>query len=451
MRTLTLNIGRTSLGLPSIEVSVRLPRARPVVKPIGLAPLLIGSDPELVDVALADERISKRHCAVEITERGLRVRDLGSKNGVYVGEMRVADATIPLDTVITLAQVASVSFRETGPTTQIPLTSEVSFGAAVGGSPPMRALFAVLERAARTEETILLLGESGTGKEILARAIHDRSARKGGPFMPFDCGAVSPQLMEASLFGHVRGAFTGASNDHEGVLAASAGGTLFLDEIGELPLELQPKLLRALESRVYQPVGSREWRPFTGRIVAATHRDLGNAMRERRFRDDLYYRLAIVNVRVPPLRERREDVELLVEQFLHDMSPPRELRDLPPHALAMLEAHEWPGNVRELKNVVTRLVLFGDVREAFDDAGMSAAGSPHRIASSFRALLGLGLRDARDEMIAEFERWFVSEKLKAASGSVSGAAQAMGVSRQFLHRLMSRYAIKSVRGPSGDA
>ncbi len=234
----------------------------------------------------------------------------------------------------------------------------------------MRALFARLERTAATQETILLLGESGTGKELLARGIHDQSSRKDGPFVVFDCSAVAPTLLEAELFGFVKGSFTGAHASRAGLLEQANGGTLFIDEIGELPLELQPKLLRALEARQTRRIGGAGHVQFDARIVAATHRDLAAKIASREFREDLYYRLAVVEVLVPPLRERKVDIPLLVERFLAAHVPPHSLDDLPPNALSMLESHHWPGNVRELRNAAARLVLFpNNVEEAFSRAG----------------------------------------------------------------------------------
>jgi transcriptional regulator with PAS, ATPase and Fis domain len=378
---------------------------------------------------------------VQLTEQGIRVQDAGSKNGTFIGDSRIKDALVTLDTIVTLAQSIAITFHEVGAAQRLALAREASFGTAIGASAVMRLLFGTLEQGARAGETVLIMGESGTGKELLARAVHEKSAHHDGPFIPFDCGAVSPQLIEAELFGHVRGAFTGATYDNPGALASAAGGTLFLDEVGELPLDLQPKLLRALEARTFLPVGSRTWQPFTGRVVAATNRDLASQVRDRVFREDLYYRLAVISVRVPPLRERVEDIELLVERFLHEMTPPRTLAQLPPNALAMLKSHDFPGNVRELKNTVLRLVLFGNVDHAIERRAPDEPAAA--VFTGSDALLELPLREARDQLVGVFERWFLVEKLRVAKGNVSRAAEAMGVSRQFLHRLLLQHDIKA--------
>jgi transcriptional regulator with PAS, ATPase and Fis domain len=323
-----------------------------------------------------------------------------------------------------------------GGTVLVPLSVDSRFGDAIGASIPMRALFARLERAASADVTVLLLGETGTGKELLAQGIHAASDRRDGPFVPFDCGAVPPTLIEAELFGYVRGAFTGANADHKGILAEADGGTLFLDEIGELPLDLQPKLLRALEARQFRRVGGRGHESFDARVVAATHRPLRQDVANGLFRQDLFYRLAVVEARVPPLRERREDVELLVARFLAAQSPFRSIRDLPSGTVAMLQAHDWPGNVRELKNAISRLLLFPesalDLDDGIDRSAMTQGSLP----------LHLPLRDAREQIVETFERAYIVAKLTASAGTVSRAADAMQVSRQFLHRLMDRYDIR---------
>jgi DNA-binding NtrC family response regulator len=342
----------------------------------------------------------------------------------------------------------------------VSLSSSARFGEAVGQSVAMRALFAKLERAAASTGTILLLGESGTGKEVLARAIHAESPRGSGPFVVFDCSAIAPNLLESELFGHVRGAFSGAVGPREGLLEQAHGGTLFIDEIGELPLELQPKLLRALEARQVRRLGSADWRAFDTRVVAATHRDLRARIAEGSFREDLYYRLAVVEAHVPALRDHKDDIPLLVERFLVAQSPPRKLADLPPHALPLLMAHDWPGNIRELRNTVMRLLLFPNLLEEAigfatapkkTDRPSVPAGAPPSeepaAASkdnpgSLGALLGLPLREAREMVVEHFERAYVAAKLREYNGNISRVADAIGVSRQLVYRLVDRYDLR---------
>jgi transcriptional regulator with PAS, ATPase and Fis domain len=368
------------------------------------------------------------------TPKGVMLRDLDSKNGTFVDRVRIGAAYIDSRSDITLGstklRMEIASAKQT-----LALSRGQSFGAALGASLQMRALFALLQRAALTHETVLLLGESGTGKELLARAIHDASPRASGPFAVFDCSAVVPTLVEAELFGYVKGAFTGANNNTPGLFEQARGGTVFIDELGELPLDLQPKLLRAIESRHIRRVGSVEWTPIDVRIVAATHRDLRARVATGTFRMDLYYRLAVVEGAVPPLRERPEDIELLVEHFLASQVPPRILADLPPNTLAMLRNHQWPGNVRELRNIITRLMLFPE-RPGFD-AMPTATAQP----AAQPSVMHLPLREARDLVVEQFEQQYLTSRLAEHNGNVSRAAEAMGVSRQFLHRLLERHGI----------
>ncbi|MEJ7733406.1 MAG: sigma 54-interacting transcriptional regulator [Polyangiaceae bacterium] len=428
--------------LPALRVVVTPRQGAALEAELGVEPLVVGSDAGC-DLVVADARVSRRHCELRLGERGIVVRDLGSKNGVQIGGVAMLEGVVPPGVELrignsTLAVHAGTALRS------VSLSPGNAFGEALGGSVVMRALFARLERAAQTEETILLLGESGTGKELLARAIHERSNRRGGPFVVLDCSAISPGVVESELFGYVKGAFTDAGAGRLGLLEQAHGGTLMIDEIGELPLELQPKLLRALESRTVRRVGANDYRPFDARVVAATHRDLRARLQAGEFRQDLYYRLAVVEALVPALRDRREDIPLLVERFLAAQSPPRAWADLPGNALELLTAHGWPGNVRELRNVVTRLLLFPGSLASFQPSPTGSTSPP------LAAIAALGLREAREAVLEHFERAYIAIKLAETSGNVSRAATAMGVSRQFLHRLIDRYGLRG-GGDDGGA
>jgi DNA-binding NtrC family response regulator len=437
-RTLTLTLVREGsqecVELPAVRVRLRGPGREDAVVELGLRPVVVGSSPEC-ELVVEDPYVSRRHCQLSLTARGVVVRDLGSRNGTWLGQARVVEAVVGPGVAMSLGHLAlTVETKEE--VVRVPLAMGTRFGEAVGGSVAMRALFALLQRAARTDEPVLLLGESGTGKELLARAIHQASARSGGPFVVFDCGAVAPSLIESELFGYEKGAFSGASTSRVGLLESAGGGTLFLDELGELPLELQPRLLRALESREVRPVGSNQVRRLDLRVVAATHRDLKSRVAAGEFREDLYYRLAVVEARVPPLRERREDIPLLVEQLLAQRTPPCTLADLPSHALEMMAAHTWPGNVRELRNTLSRLLLFPGGGE------LMPAAAPAPGAGEVGKLGALPFHEARESVVAEFERRYVTEQLRAHGGNVSAAARAMGVSRQFLHKLITQHGLK---------
>jgi two-component system, NtrC family, response regulator GlrR len=440
LSALTLSVLRHAqqewLHVPTLRVVVRPPKGAPAAALLGLEPMVVGS--RGADLLVQDRTISGRHCLLRLTEEGVVVRDLGSKNGLVLAGVRLKEAVLPPGAQLLLGQ-SVLSLELAGTPQQRPLWPEPHFGAALGTSVRMRALFAQLHRAAAGDETVLLLGESGTGKELLARAIHDASPRRDGPWVVFDCSAVAPSLIEAELFGAVRGAFTGAVEPREGLAAQAHGGTLFLDEVGELPLELQPKLLRMLESREVRPLGGTRPRPVDVRVVAATHRPLREQVTSGTFRQDLYYRLAVLEAQVPPLRERPEDIPLLVEHLLAAQTPPRTLAELPPHALEMLQAHQWPGNVRELRNAVTRLTLFPSLGSLHPGAEASAAlPSPEARA--------LPLREAREAVIQAFERGFIRRHLEENGGNVSAAARRMGISRQLLHRMMVEHG---VRAPGG--
>jgi transcriptional regulator with PAS, ATPase and Fis domain len=425
-----------AVELPDVRVVVTPQNGPPIEATLGVAPLVVGTSADC-DVVVPDPRVSRRHCELRITPRGVLLTDLGSKNGSFINDVLIHEGFLSPGAVASLGG-ASLTVRVGGAPSLVPLSTSASFGDALGGSVPMRALFARLERAAATSETILLLGDSGTGKEVLARAIHDRSPRREGPFVVFDCSAVAPSLVEAELFGYMKGAFTGAQASRAGLLEQASGGTLFIDELGELPIELQPKLLRALEARQVRRIGAAAYAAFDARVVAATHRDLQGHIAAGAFREDLYYRLAVVEAIVPPLRERKEDIPLLVERFLAVQVPPRSLADLPPNAMELLKGHHWPGNVRELRNTVARLVLFPHLADQ-----AIARVAPRRDDAGVAQLAALTLREARDIVVEQFERSFVAVKLREHGGNVSRAAASMGVSRQLVHRLMERYGIRS--------
>ncbi|WP_232293159.1 sigma 54-interacting transcriptional regulator [Stigmatella aurantiaca] len=437
LSSITLSVFRHAqqdwIHVPALRVVVRPPRGEPVAALLGLEPLVVGS--RGADLLVPDRTISGKHCLLRLTEEGVLLRDLGSKNGLVMAGVRLKEALLIPGAQVMMGQ-SVLSLELTGPPQQVPLWPEPHFGGALGASVRMRALFAQLHRVATGTETVLLLGESGTGKELLARAIHDASPRRDGPFVVFDCSAVAPSLIEAELFGAVKGAYTGAIQSREGLAEQANGGTLFLDEVGELPLELQPKLLRMLEAREVRPLGGSSVRTVDVRVVAATHRPLREQVSAGSFRQDLYYRLAVIEAHVPPLRERPEDIPLLVERLLASQSPPRTLADLPPHALEMLQAHRWPGNVRELRNAVTRLTLFPSLVSLLPGAEAATAHPSQEEPP-------LTLREARDAVIQSFERAYIRRHLEENEGNVSAAARRMGISRQMLHRMMVEHGVRA--------
>jgi len=388
------------------------------------------------DLVLTDDTVSRIHCELEPVPGGMRVRDAGSTNGVFSGGVRVYDAVIPFEARLRLGdtEFAMSALDETVEREQ---TTRDRFGDVLGASPRMRELFADLERIAAADVTLLIEGETGTGKDLVAESVHRASARSAGPFVVFDCGAVSPTLIESELFGHERGAFTGAAQAHEGVFEQADGGTLFLDEVGELPKDLQPKLLRVLEKRQLRRVGGTKVIGFDVRVIAATNRHLRTEVAKDQFRQDLYFRLAAAQASVPALRERMEDLPLLVGHFLSLERPPRSASDISREVWDLLRAYRWPGNVRELRNAVQRLLVTPDraLRELTaagqtPGAAAGAASSPAEV---------LPLRIARREANDTFERDYLAAVLAAAEGNVTRAAGLAEVSRQNIQKMLKKH------------
>jgi len=390
--------------------------------------LVFGSGAE-VDVLLDDPTVSRRHAEVMAVQGGVKVMDLGSKNGTHVAGARVQEALLTSDGEVVLGSTrvkVSVTHMR-GAVGQV-LTQ---FGQYLTESPALGAVLAQLQRASsQSLATVLLQGETGTGKELLAQAVHQASARADGPWVVVDCGAVTASLLESQLFGHAKGAFTGAIEDRKGAFEAAEGGTVFLDELGELPLDLQPKLLRAIEGRTVRRVGENTDRPINVRFVAATHRALEEMVEAGQFRADLYYRVAVVQVKVPPLRQRPEDVPLLADHYVQMLSQGR--CRLAPQAYPALAAYDWPGNARELRNVIERALALSEGSEVGAQALFGVAERP---AASFH--------EAKDQLIHAFERRYVEGLIESHKGNISQAAKEAGLSRNALYALMKRVGVSS--------
>jgi DNA-binding NtrC family response regulator len=321
----------------------------------------------------------------------------------------------------------------------------------VGTTPKMRALLATLQKAAASDATVLLEGETGTGKEGSAEAIHRASHRRDGPFVVVDCGAIPSQLLESELFGSERGAYTGAVTSRTGAFEAASGGTIFLDEIGELHIDLQPKILRALERRHVKRVGANEYRPADVRVIAATNRALRAEVEAKRFRSDLYYRLAVVRIKLPPLRERSADIPLLVEHVLSslgvaDLPESDALRSEP--FLEKLLRYPWPGNIRQLRNYIERCVALG---EANLPPGLDTTPPPPPDASSPPAEISVAepLRVARQRWTNTFERAYLESVLAHHHNNVAAAARTAGVDRIYFYRLLWKHGLRTPNAPPG--
>ncbi len=393
---------------------------------------------------LKDPTVSRLHCALEVGRNAVRVVDSGSTNGTFIDGVRARDADITSGSTLKLGGTSiGVDFDEDS--IRVPLSDKPSLGGIIGHSVEMRRLYAILERVAPTDATVLIQGETGTGKEVVAATLHELSRRAKGPFVAVDCGSISESLIESELFGHVKGSFSGATGNRAGLFEEAEGGTIFLDEIGELPPSLQPKLLRVLESREVRRVGSNVPRKIDVRVVGATNRDLARSVNEGTFREDLYFRLAVVPVQLPPLRARRDDIPALVQHFYERIVGAGELA--PPPLVASLVVRAWPGNVRELRNVVERSISLG----WNEDAEERSAGKtvlPAGLASLVP--VDLGLKEARQAWTEQFENVYVRALLERTDGNVSRAAEAAGVNRRFLQRMMARLGIRSAQEEDDD-
>jgi DNA-binding NtrC family response regulator len=403
---------------------------------IGDLAMTVGSGPGN-EVLLTDPTISRRHLVIEPRPDGVVLRDLGSTNGSFVQGARFQELTLGFGTEVTIGQTI-LKYVPLEETLDIAPSDEESFGALAGRDPKLRKLFRLLSDVAASEATVLIEGETGTGKELFAEEIHRHSPRRAGPFIVFDCGAVPKELIESALFGHMRGAFTGAVNDRPGAFEEAHGGTLFLDEIGELAPEVQPSLLRALDKHAVRRVGATTYNQVSVRVVAATNRNLRAEIAAKQFREDLYYRLAVVRMTVPPLRERLEDIPLLVERFTKQMAGGRSL-DIAREALERLRAHAWPGNVRELRNVIERACALShgsqlEIDEAFDEkiAGPSAGSVD----------IELPFKEAKARVIDSFEREYIRAQLKRHDGNLSAAARAAEVDRKHFRELLRKHGLR---------
>jgi DNA-binding NtrC family response regulator len=377
-------------------------------------------------LVIADPTVSRFHARIELDRNGFLLTDLDSTNGTWVGGMRVSAVYLPSKAKLQLGDV-EVLFEVQKEAEELPLLQADRFGALVGQSAAMRRLFEELRQVAESDVTVLLSGETGTGKDLAASELHRHSARRDRPFVVVDCGGLPESLIDAELFGHERGAFTGANAARAGAFEEADGGTLFLDEVAELSPMMQVKLLRAIEARTVKRLGSNDWRKFDVRVVTATHQDLARLCNQRLFREDLYFRLAVVKLRLPPLRERLDDLPLLVQAALDETGSGSLALD--ERLLGALRARHWAGNVRELRNVVQRAVVLGPSALVDEAAESRALGEEEPY------------KTAKARAIEEFERRYLVGLLERHGGTVAKAARAADVDAAWLFRLIKRYKI----------
>jgi len=414
-------------------------RRVPLGEELAQGPVVIGSDAEQADVHVDDLHVSARHCELSTIPAGVKLRDLESRNGTKVQGIAVDSALLEPGMVITIGTTQIKFEEDAGEDSEedeategdaLGLEGPSRFGDALGHSAAMRRVFAVLQRLAPTDLTITILGETGTGKDVLARAIHAASPRRSAPFVVFDCGAAAPTLIESQLFGHERGAFTGAVDQRRGAFEQADGGTLFLDEIGELSLDLQPKLLRVLEQRRVGRLGSQTERPVDVRIVCATNRELAREVATGQFRQDLFFRVNVAVVSLPPLRERPEDLVPLIQHFAGQT----EGLEVSPEALGILTSYDWPGNVRELRNVISSAAAVSDgkllrPRDFILFSGQTRAPT----------LDGLPLAGRTLESI---ESAAIRQTLQQFAGNKTQAARALGIAPSTLYAKLKKYALE---------
>ncbi len=416
--------------------------------------VVVGSS-ESCDLRLTDNTVSKEHFAIIRDEQSYLLQDLGSTNGTFLDNARIKEVYLRPGALIKAGEVF-FRFEPVYERIELVPSDRADFSGLLGVSFRMREIFTVLEKVAATEATILLQGETGTGKGAVARAIHQASLRKDQKLIVFDCGAIAPTLIESELFGHERGAFTGAVQQRKGALEEAQGGTLFIDELAELPLELQPKLLRALEERTFTRVGSNKMMKVDCRVIAASQRDLWSEVSAGRFREDLYFRLAVVTIPLPPLRDRTEDIPMLVDGFMKDIphSKVKSFDELPSDMQRKLLSHDWPGNIRELRNTVERMALM-DGADPFmrrpqrlegTPAGNSGppgsvSNAPAVPAGNLVADYDLPFKDAKDGLVSAFEREYLSRLLSRTNNNIARAAREASIDRKYLYTLLAKHGL----------
>jgi DNA-binding NtrC family response regulator len=391
-------------------------------------PLTVGTAPGN-ELQLRDDTVSRYHLELSVGEGGVRLRDLGSLNGTFLGAVRVESATVPAGATVRIGSTNLV-VEAAGAIPTKRDAKAVAIPGFVAESEGMRRVASVVHKLAPTMVSVLIEGETGTGKELVARAIHDLGRRAAGPFVVVDCASLAPSLIASELFGHERGAFTGAERRHLGAFERAHGGTIFLDEVGELPLELQPTLLGVLERRVVLRVGGEGEVPVDVRVLSATNRDLRAAANQGSFRADLYFRLAVARITIPPLRERPEDIPALVEHFAAALTGVPGSAPFDEATLRALSSHHYGGNVRELRNIVESALATGE---------LGALGGP---VSMPREYALLPYREARAQAIAAFEQSYLSALIEASEGNASEAARRAKMDRPYLLALLRRHGLR---------
>ena len=435
--------GVVSLRRHPLRISVTAGPDRKLVRELSGERIVVGTH-ESCDLVLTDPTVSRQHLEISLVPQGWALCDLDSRNGTFVGDLRVREVIVSRDTKV---QVGGTQLRlePLRAAVELAVGDAERFGPLLGRSPVMRRLFEVLGRIAPSDATVLITGESGTGKEVAARAIHDASPRRHKPFVVVDCGGLPANLIESELYGHQRGAFTGATHPRDGAFVAAEGGTLFLDELGELPLELQTRLLGVLERRQVQPLGSNRPRSVDTRVIAASNRDLRKEVNRGSFRADLYFRLAVMNVHMPALREHSEDIPQYVAAMLAEWSEAGSSAQIDAETVARLQAQPWPGNVRELRNTVERAVILGELQAPVEPALLAGPGPVQAQASVGIVDSTIPFKVGKAALIEQYERSYIEALMQRFDQNITRATRAAEIDRVYLLRLLDKYGLRPGR------
>ena len=455
-------------------------------------PVKIGSLAEENHVILTDETVSRKHCEIEREGDFYVLRDLQSTNGTFVNQLRVKEVFLEPGTEFQVGQT-KIKFDHVQEAISLSPSTKTQMGRLIGNDIKMREIFSIIEKISNFDTTVIIEGETGTGKDVLAQTIHETSTRSNKPFVVVDCSAIPEHLIESELFGHEKGSFTGAIMARKGLFEQADGGTIFLDELGELSLELQPKLLRVLESRKVRRVGGQKANPINVRVIAATNRKLEEEVKAGRFREDLFYRLSVVRIFLPPLRERMSDLQLLVQRFMRTASfnvlpdGSHKLKNVSQEALAIMMSHQWPGNVRELLNVIERACTFADGQTIqakdlpqslqklrnissaslsigvlsvdADQTPLPITSSSSRERDTLNDTIDVShffidedtnetekdfesFKTAKERWIGLFEKDYILTALKRSRYNISHAAREAGIDRKHFRKLMHKYGIE---------
>ncbi len=424
---------RASLDPLPILIRIENARAHPSTFRLSSGRCVLGAGNE-ADVVIEADTVSRQHVELQLVPEGVAVTDLGSKNGSFYLGQRFHHMSLYPGSRFCIGSVEVHIGIDAETLSRHEPKQPRSYGDLIGVSVPMCRLFSQLLRLEGSKVNLMIAGESGTGKELIARAVHEHSVVHGGPFVVVNCGALDRQLVRSELFGHQRGAFTGAVRRHIGAFEAASGGTLFLDEIGELPLDVQPMLLRALEERKVTPVGSHDETPFDVRLITATHRDLQADVRAGTFREDLFYRVQVVRLEVPALRERLEDVAVLAREFARRQGVP----SLPDDIIEALGRHNWPGNVRELRNAVDAYLALGEAPL------LAPSSHPGGIEDAIDLFVtpNKSYADQKQELMQLFTKAYLRQLMERTGGNQSEAARLSGLERTYIGRLMGRLGLR---------